>query len=265
MEWSPIMILVKANLGDLSEARYFEATDDKPRALYVGVVEQQRVQNEAGDWEDGDKVWYQARFKGADADWVRDTLQNGDPVLLWGNIRDSTREVDGKSFASKELFVDAVSVNPRLRKVSIDRSARQQQQSQQASQAATQAVDAEADQRARAAARATVVSRLHDVVGKRYIDGAVADQVVAAWDDPALPVPELGQATVSALRAGGANEAVVAYVSSVADEYAGGGHAMSWNEAAAAAIPAPPANDTWAMVNQARRDVAASASQTPGM
>ncbi|MEV8339456.1 MULTISPECIES: hypothetical protein [Leucobacter] len=258
------MILVKANLGDLSEARYFEATEDKPRALYVGVVEQQRVQNEAGDWEDGDKVWYQARFKGADADWVRDTLRNGDPVLLWGNVRDSTREVDGKTLESKELFVDAVSINPRLRKVTIDRPVRQQQ-TQQASQAATHAVDAEVDGRARAAARATVVSRLHDVVGKRYIDGAVADQVVAAWDDPALPVPELGQATVSALRAGGANEAVVAYVSSVADEYAGGGHVMSWNEAAAAANPAPPANDTWTLVNQARRDVAAGASQSPGM
>lgn len=258
------MILVKANLGDLSEARYFEATEDKPRALYVGVVEQQRVQNEAGDWEDGDKVWYQARFKGADADWVRDTLQNGDPMLLWGNVRDSTREVDGRTFDSKELFVDAVSINPRLRKVTIDRSVRQQQ-TQQASQTATQTVDAEADGRARAAARATVVSRLHDIVGKRYIDGAVADQVVAAWDDPTLPVPELGQATVSALRAGGANEAVVAYVSSVADEYAGGGHAMSWNEAAAAANPTPPANDTWAMVNQTRQDVAASASQSPGM
>lgn len=122
------MEMIKANIGEKSKGRYFEATADKKQAFFVPVVHQKRVKNETtGEYEDGDVVWYQARFYGADADWVNEATQNGDPLLIWGRTEHRTREVDGNEYKSIDVYVDAVSVNPRLREVIISRPVRTQQ------------------------------------------------------------------------------------------------------------------------------------------
>lgn len=119
--------LIKANVGEKSQGRYFEATAEKKQAFFVPVVHEKRVRNEAtGEFENGGVVWYQARFYGADADWVLEATQNGDPLLIWGRTEQRTREVDGNEYKSIDLYVDAVSVNPRLREVSIGRPVRAQ-------------------------------------------------------------------------------------------------------------------------------------------
>lgn len=66
----------------------------------------------------------------------------------------------------------------------------------------------------------------------------------------------------------GAPAAAVLYVSSVADERAGTGRALSWNEACrqattASEAPSIATDDPWAAVQQARQEVAASAA--PGI
>ena len=116
------MEMIKANIGEKSKGRYFEATADKKQAFFVPVVHQKRVKNETtGEYEDGDVVWDQARFYGADADWVNKATQNGDLLLIWGRTERRTREVDGNEYKSIDVYVDAVPVNPRLREVTISR------------------------------------------------------------------------------------------------------------------------------------------------
>lgn len=123
------MKLIRASAGETAKGRYFEASGEKPRAFYLSVVETRRVQNEqTQQWEDGAEIWYDAKFEGADADWARDNLRNGDRLLLWGETRDRVREVDGKEYHSTELFVRAVSYNPHLTKLSVDRSPRRAQE-----------------------------------------------------------------------------------------------------------------------------------------
>ncbi|MFD5600798.1 single-stranded DNA-binding protein [Leucobacter sp. NPDC058333] len=359
--------MVRVNIGG-KEPRYLPATDNKKQVMYIDVVEnRRRYDQDQQQWVDLDPVWYEASFRGNDADLIRDKFERGDSIIIFGDKEKRVREAaDGQTYPSTHFYVDSFGIDPRLSTFTLDRSRRQnraQEATQSVAQEATQlasptapdsevdpAFDAEAsaefalrvkqvleaghitpetadaamqawevvlkggpdrtfptpvsdalkrggatlsalvyvtsvaeqyagdgerlswaetetwvDKKARSEARATVASRLHDVVSKRYVDGAVADQVIAVWDDPSVSASGLGQATGNALRAGGANEAVVAYVSSVADEYAGSGHAKSWNEAAAAAGPAQPVDTNWALVNEARRDVAASASVTPGI
>ena len=133
--------LIRANIGGMDKARYFERTEQKAQTLYVDVVETRRVRNEAtGAWEDGEQRWYEAKFDGADADWVRNELRNGDSVLIYGRTREKEREVDGRTYYSTKLFVDAVALNPHLSRISIDRTPRQAQDRDIAQAAAQQAM-----------------------------------------------------------------------------------------------------------------------------
>lgn len=263
------MDLIRANVGDLGKGRYFEATPEKPQAFYVDVVDQKRVQDQqTGEWADGKAIWYQARFTGRDADWVRDTLQNGDPLLLWGNTRYRTREVNGEQYDSIDLFVDAVSVNPRRRAITIDRTPRAGRDTQQdAAREASQDADAEADQARDARYRQAYGTRLGELFQQRHIDEATGDRLLAVWDD------QDATSTVKAERVRGivtevsAAPAVGVYLTSLIDEHAGCGRALSWNEAAAQAphAQADVPEDPWAAVQQARQDVAQPAAAQPAM
>lgn len=267
------MELIKANLGKMAEGRYFEATGDKPQAFYVDVVDQKRVLDPGtGEWGDGKAIWYQARFTGRDADWVRDTLQNGDPLLLWGNTRHRTRESDGKTHHSIDLFVDAVSVNPRKRELTIDRTRRANRDVQQtANQEASQDVDAEADLERSAQYRQMFGTRLGEVFEQRHIDELTGNKLIAVWDDPNMrPEDKPGQVREIVAEYGAA-PAVGLYLTSVINEHAGTGRALSWNEAATQAAPAPAPDqaqvpqDPWAAVQQARHEVAQPVAAAPGM
>lgn len=255
--------LIRANLGDMTRGRYFEKTADKPQAFYVGVVSTKRVFDEQEQkWTDGDQRWYDAKFDGADADWVRDTLQNGDSLLLFGTTRDKEREVDGVKHQSTTLFVDAVSLNPHLSRITIDRTPRQghtQNVAQDAAQQAEQAADSEPALRA----RGEIDARLGEVFQQKYIERETGNAVMNAWDESNGNPVQAKAAMSGAFERAGTTLAAAVYVTSVVDEYAGTGHAMSWNEAALAAGPAAAQADPWATVQQARQDVAAAATSGP--
>ncbi|WP_336652995.1 MULTISPECIES: hypothetical protein [unclassified Leucobacter] len=267
------MELIKANLGKMAEGRYFEATDDKQQAFYVDVVDQKRVQDPGtGQWSDGKAIWYQAKFSGRDADWVRDTLQNGDPLLLWGTTRNRTKEVDGKKYDSIDLFVDAVSVNPRKREFTIDRTPRASRDVQQtATQEASQDVDAEADLERAAQYRQMFGTRLGEVFEQRHIDEQTGNMLLAVWDDTNTPPEDKPGQVREIVAEYGAAPAVGLYLTSVIDEHAGTGRALSRNEAATQAAPAPVPDqaqvpqDPWAAVQQARHEVAQPAAAAPAM
>lgn len=250
--------LIRANLGDMNKGRYFEKAADKPQAFYVGVVSTKRVFDEQEQqWKDGDQRWYDAKFDGADADWVRNTLQNGDSLLLYGTTRDKVKEVDGVKYPSTTLFVDAVSLNPHLSRFTIDRSPRQartQNVTQDAAQQAEQGLDSEPALRA----RGEINTRLGHVFDQQYIERETGNAVMNAWDESNGNPVQAKAAIEGVFEKAGTTPAAAAYVTSVVDEYAGTGHAMSWNEAALAAQPAPAQDDPWATVTQARQDVAAA-------
>lgn len=260
------MQLIQANAGDTSTGRYFPADGDKRQAFFLPVVEKKRVQDADGRWGDGDERWYAAKFEGADADWARDSLQNGDRLLLWGETRHRTREVDGKTFHDTDLFVKNASFNPRLMRLTVDRS-RQQAQSAAPEQGPQQdaAADVEADQAARAETRQEIATRLGHVLEARHITQDTGNEVMQAWDD-ASSAPDAKARIEAVLAHSGAAPAVQLYLGTVVDQYAGTGRALSWNEAATQATPAPPAQDqNWARVQEAREDMAQSHPAAPTM
>ncbi len=251
--------------------KFFPADENRKQALFVDVAEnRQRFDREQQRYVDLEPRWYEAKFEGRDAELMRDQFQQGDALILVGDTEKRVRETaDGNVYKSTRFYVQSFGIDPRLTTSTIDRS-RRQHRTQEAAQTVEQgpAADAEADPAQLTSARTEVERRLHEVVNGRYIDGATAQTVMDAWNDPKVPAPELGASTVSALRAVGANEEVVGYVSSVADEYAGTGRALTWNEAAAAAqapqAPAPTQDD-WAVVNQVRHEIAEPAPLSPSM
>lgn len=268
------MDLIRANVGDMGKARYFEATQDKPQAFYVDVVDQKRVQDQqTGEWSNGKETWYQAKFTGRDADWVRDTLQNGDPLLLWGTTRHRTREADGKQYDSIDLFVDAVSVNPRRRAITIDRTPRAGRDTQQgATQETSQDADAETDQARDTQYRQGYGNRLGELFRQRHIDEATGDRLLAVWDDQDATTTVKAERVRGIVTEVSAAPAVGVYLTSLIEEHAGTGRALSWSEAAVQAAPtqAGPAQadvpeDPWAAVQQARQDVAQPVAAQPAM
>lgn len=251
------MKLIKANAGKMSEGRYLQATTDKRQAFFLSVVETKRVQNpDTGRWEDGDELWYNAKFEGADADWARDTLQNGDRLLLWGETRQRVREVDGEKYHQTDLFVNSVSFNPHLMRLSVDRTPRQgQNSSPEQGPSFDAAADAEADQTARAEARQELGARLGHVFEAKHITQDTGNAVMDAWDQSSSAAEAKARIEATLDRTGAA-PAVKLYLTTVVDQYAGTGRALSWNEAATQATSAAPAHDSnWAQVQQARQDV----------
>lgn len=250
--------LIRANLGDMAKGRYFEKTADKPQAFYVSVVSTKRVQDDVTkEWSDGEQRWYDAKFDGADADWVRNTLQNGDSLLLFGRKEAKNQEVEGVKYKSTVLYVDAVSLNPHLSRISIDRTPRQartQNVAQETAQQAEQSADSEPALRA----RAEINTRLGHVFEQKYIERETGNAVMNAWDEANGNPVQAKAAIAGVFEKAETTPAAALYVTSVVDGYAGTGHAMSWNEAARAAEPAPAQEDPWAKVQQARHDVAAA-------
>lgn len=259
--------LIRANLGDMSKGRYFEKTVDKKQSFYVSVVSTKRVFDEQEQkWTDGQQRWYDAKFDGADADWVRDTLQNGDSLLLFGTTRDKEREVDGVKYPSTALFVDAVSLNPHLSRFTIDRTPRQERTRDATQSASRQAEQTGSlDSEPALAARAEINARLGHVFEQKHIERSTGDAVMDAWDAAGGNPVQAKAAIQGIFERAGTSPAVSLYVSSVVDEYAGTGHALGWNEAALAAAPAPAQEGLWAQVNEIKHDLATTSPRGPGM
>lgn len=259
--------MVRVNVGS-KPAKFFPADGDRKQALFVDVAEnRQRFDREQQRYVDLEPRWLEAKFEGRDADLMRDQFQQGDALILVGDVEKRVREAaDGNVYKSTRFYVRSFGIDPRLTTFTIDRS-RRQNRSQEAAQSVEQgpAADAEADPEPFVAARAEVERRLHEVVNGRYVDGAAARAVMDVWNDPQTPAPELGATTVTALRTAGANEAVVAYVSSVAVAHAGTGRALTWNEAAAAAQTPAPVSEDWATVQQVRQELQGQGSPSPSM
>lgn len=259
--------LIRANIGDMSKGNYLEKTADKKQTFYVSVVSTKRIFNEETQkFEDGQERWYDAKFDGADADWVRDNLQNGDSLILYGRTREKEREVDGQNFRSTALYVDAVSLNPHLSRITIDRTPRQtrtQDVAQNVAQRAEQS--ASLDSEPALEARSEINTRLGHVFEQKHIERSTGDAVMNAWDAANGNPVQAKAAIQSVFDNAGTTQAVALYVSSVVDEYAGTGHALAWNEAALAAAPAPTQEDPWTKVQEAKQDLATAAPSGPSM
>lgn len=274
---------IRANLGKFEKARYFAATADKKQAFFIGVVETPRVTNsDTGQYEDGTPRWYDAKFVGADADWVRTQLRDGDSLILFGNKVNETKEVNGQTYRSTNLYVKAAALNPHLNKrISIVR-APQADQNHTQEQAVAQSLDAEPEPAARDAYRydelgAAVItpsteapklnkkdaiselfSRTDDLVAKKRINSLFSRSIrEAVRDTPGGAVQERLRVrdVVSALPI-----AEREYLASCVDQATGLGLMLSWAEcqetATLAALAAPNVpDDPWAAVKQIRQEL----------
>lgn len=281
---------IRANLGSFEKARYFAATADKKQAFFIGVVETPRVKNpDSGQWEDGTPRWYDAKFEGADADWVRTQLRAGDSLILFGNKVNETKEINGQTYRSTNLYVKAAALNPHLNKnISIVR-APQADQNHTQEQAVVQSLDAEPAPDARDAYRyddldpaavaasftapvqadapdplSELLARTDDLVEKRRISPQFSTLIRGALRDSAggpaqerLAVREVISALPVADRE---------YLGSCVDQAAGQGQILTWAECEQAQLretPQPPA-DPWATVKEIRHELREEAS-TPAM
>lgn len=259
--------MVRVNVGG-KEATYLEAANGKKQTLYVDVAENRRRFDEGQQaWVDQDPNWYRAKFVGNDADVMRDQIQQGDALILWGEKEKRVRETaDGKTYRETRFYVESFGIDPRLTTFSIDRS-RRQCRTQEAAQTAQQgpAADAEAGLAERAAARSSIEGRLRQLVEQRHIDEDLAGRALFTFDAFSDEPDRLGEDLDATLALGGANLAARRYVVSVAEHHAGTGPALSWNEAATQATSMAAADNPWAAVQQVRQEMETTAPAGPSM
>jgi hypothetical protein len=272
---------IQANLGSFEKARYFTATADKKQAFFIGVVETPSVKNPTtGQYEDGTPRWYDAKFEGADADWVRTQLRAGDTLILFGDTVKQAKEVNGQTYRSTNLYVKSASLHPHLnQRISIVRAPQADQDHTQ-EQAVAQTLDAEPGPPVREAYHYDdvdpavvaasipapqednvldplneIYSRTDELVNKNRINPLFSSRIRDILrDTQGGPIQEQDavREAISALPV-----AEREYLGSCVDQAAGQGRILSWAECeqtAALENPTVP-DDPWAAVHQIRQEL----------
>lgn len=137
------------------DVKFFEATEDKPAAAYVNLVEPKWHRNDDGTFVEVDPVWYDAKLYGKPAEVLNESFKKGDSLVVMGESKVVRSEVEGKQYTKNELSVKTFGPDIAYESVSIDRSARDaaraaRSAAQETTQEQSQAVasDAEVDQAA---------------------------------------------------------------------------------------------------------------------
>ena len=113
MSWNSTVITVVGTVtGDIT---YKHGEDGKTNAYFRIVSTERRYNTSAGDWEDGESVWFGVSCWRKLADSVKTTLSKGDPVIVQGKLRMRYYEKDDVKRSAVNL--DALHVGLDLSRV----------------------------------------------------------------------------------------------------------------------------------------------------
>ncbi|WP_053353947.1 single-stranded DNA-binding protein [Leucobacter musarum] len=215
---------IRANIGSKAP-KYLPASGDKKQALYVDVAENRsRFDREQQQWVDLPTRWYEAKFQGRDADIVRDQLEQGDALILIGTKEHHVFEkADGTKHKSTKFYVDSFGIDPHRNTFTIDRTPRPGTVREQAQTAE------------RVAAGEEIKNRLRQLVDGRVLSPDAADRVMITFTSGSEEPASLAQELENTLVLDQAPKEARLFVVSVAEQYAGNGVALDWQQSVAAA------------------------------
>jgi len=103
-------ITITGGLGSDPELR---TTPSGQSVANLSVAVQDRVKNGAGEWVDGETVWYKCAVWRDYAEHVAESLHKGDRVIVTGRLKPRSYEKDGVKQLSLDVEVDEI--GPALR------------------------------------------------------------------------------------------------------------------------------------------------------
>ena len=86
----------------------FTASGKAVANLRIGHTD--RMQNQAGDWVDGETLWDDVTVWGKDAEYVAEHMRQGDLVLVSGRRKARSWEKDGEKRTAVEIVADSVAL-----------------------------------------------------------------------------------------------------------------------------------------------------------
>lgn len=212
--------------GDI---RYLEETADKPAVAYVRLVEDRQKHLPDGSWTDDTPRWHDGEFRAGWAKALNEQFQKGDNLIVVADAVQTEREHEGKTYYGSKLRVRAFGPDVLLSNIAIDRTPRQAQHApQEATQAAEQTVDAEADPGRTKHYDSLMEERARQLSeSSRITPGTYNNLGPTLHQDPSVWRARVDQV----LTIGQVPDAERHYLTSVIDEYAGAGPALTWTQA----------------------------------
>lgn len=119
-------ITFAGNLVDEPQLQF--TTTGKPVAAFRVLVNR-RVQNQAGEWEDGQPTAHNCKIYGPTAENIAESIGKGDRVLIHGEVR--TESWDDKETSEKRykdvVFVEEIGPSLKWATAKVTRNTRDQQ------------------------------------------------------------------------------------------------------------------------------------------
>ena len=87
------------------------------------AVNDRRLNDETGQWEDGDVIFHQVATFGAQARHVAASLSKGDNVVVNGDLKFGSYEKDGVTRETRQVIADTVGASLKFNNVEIAQNA----------------------------------------------------------------------------------------------------------------------------------------------
>jgi single-strand DNA-binding protein len=116
-----IPLTIKGNLT--ADPEFGTSDDGTEYARFSVAVNDRRLNEQTGEWEDGDTVFHRVVAFNEQARHVTDSLHKGNQVLVNGDLRfRNYTDKDGNAREGRDIIADTVAASLQFANVTIERS-----------------------------------------------------------------------------------------------------------------------------------------------